>query len=114
MEAGKNIVALSRPGTWVIGYQVGSAIGKAVPVPTMTGGTAGKGGSTSVFLHSPDTWREIWQQIEKVTSTEWVIESSVHELRKWGLEDEDLSWMRHAERGFEFIARRIDRPGSRN
>lgn len=108
VKAAKNMVALSRPGTWMVGYQIGSVIGRAVPVRTTTGGTIGAAGSTSKFYHNPDTWQDIWRQIEEETGTEWAVESSLHELKEWGLEEEDSVWMGPAARGFEFIVRRVD------
>ena len=50
VEVCKNVVALSRPGTWVVGYQIGSAVGMAIPLSTRAGGTAGAGDSTSRFF----------------------------------------------------------------
>ena len=113
LQAGKNMVALSRTGTWIMGWQIGSALGRAVPVRSTTGGTTGAAGSTSRFFHTPDTWKEMWRQVQEETGSEWVVESSLHNLREWGLEDEDLTWMGPAARGFEFIVRRIDNPGSK-
>ena len=108
VEAGKNIVSLSRPGTWVIGYQIGSSLGKASPSSATTGGAAGATGGSSGFFHNPDTWQKLWQQIEKETKTVWEVESSIHDLKASGLEDEDLVWMGPTACRFEFHVRRLD------
>ncbi|KAK3173825.1 hypothetical protein OEA41_007157 [Lepraria neglecta] len=108
VEAGKNMVALSRLGTWLVGYQIGSSVGRAVPVRTTTGGEAGGAGSKTKFFHTPETWREMWRQVQRETGTEWEVESSLRPLKEWGLEDEDSAWMGPAARGFEFIVRRVD------
>ena len=108
VAAGKNMVALSRAGTWLLGYQIGSSVGRAVPNRTKTGGKAGTTGGTSKFYHTPETWQELWRQIERETGTEWVVEGSIRELREWGWEDEDFVWMGPAARGLEFFARRVD------
>lgn len=110
VEAGKNMVALSRSGTWVVGYQIGSAVGRAVPVRTGSGGTAGTAGSTSKFLHNRDTWQELWSQIEEETGTKSSVESCLVELKEWGLEHEDSAWMGLAARGLEYMVRRVDDP----
>ena len=38
----------------------------------------------------------------------WEVESSLHSLKEWGLEDEDYAWMGPHARGFEFIVRMVD------
>ena len=108
VEAGKNIVSLSRPGTWVIGYQIGSSSGKAFPLSTTTGGAAGATGGLSRFFHNPDTWQKLWQQTEKETDMVWVVESSIYDLKASGLEDGDLVWMGPAAWRLEFNVRRLD------
>ena len=105
VKAGKNLVALSRAGTWLIGYQIGSSVGRAVPNRTNTGG---KIPSKTKFYHTPETWQEMWRQIERETETEWDVKSSIHALTEWGWNDEDFAWMGPAARGLEFFARRID------
>ena len=82
IQAGKNMVSLSRPGTWLVGYHIGSVIGRAVPVKATTGGSTGSAGSNTRFLHSQDTWQDIWRHIGEETGTEWVVESSIHELKE--------------------------------
>ena len=59
VEAGKIMVALSRPGIRLIGRQIGHSIGMAVPVATITGDGVGGAAGTTRFLHIPETWREI-------------------------------------------------------
>ena len=108
VQAGKNIVTMSRPGAWVVGYHIGSVIGRAVPVKTTTGGVAGTAGSDTKFIHNPDTWREMWRTIGEETGTQWIAESWLRDLKDWGLESEDSGWMGAAARAFEFIVRRVD------
>ena len=108
VEAGKNIVALSRLGTLLIGRHIGHSIGMAIPVATVTGGEVGGAGSTTRFFHDSETWREMWRRIQRETGTVWEVESSLHSLKEWGLEDEDYAWMGPHARGLEFIVRRVD------
>lgn len=113
IEAGKHIVALSRPGTWIVGYQVGSATPRAVPVKTTSGGEAGAAGSTTKFIHNPESWQEMWQQVERETGTQWVVECSVRPLSQWGREDEDSAWMGPNATGLDFFMRRVGDSSSR-
>lgn len=65
------MVALPRLGTWLVGYQIGSSIGSAVPLCTTTGGELGGAGSKTRFFHTPEMWQELWRQIQIKTSTKW-------------------------------------------
>ena len=103
-----NLVKLSNPKTWIIGHQIGSSIGRAIPVHPNTGGEAGGAGSTTKFFHTPKTWQAMWRQVEESTGTKWEIESSSIPLKEWGVEDEDSAWMGPNARGFQFFARRTD------
>lgn len=108
VQAGKNMVLLSRPGTWIVGYQIGSELGRAAPVKITTGGAAGAAGGGSKFFHNSNTWRDLWGQIQLETGTEWIVTCSMCSLREWGWEDEDTLWMGSFARGLEFIVRRVD------
>ena len=108
IEAGKNMIALSRPGTWLVGYHIGSVDSEAVPVGMNAGGKAGTGGSKTRFLHNSETWQEMWRQLQEETSTEWEIESFLLPLEEWDWGGEDSAWMGPSARGFEFIVRRVD------
>ena len=88
VEAGKNMVALSRPGTMLVGRHIVSAIGMAIPLGTITDGEARSAGSKTRFRHTPETWQEMWRQIQEETGTEWEVESSLHPLKEWDLVDE--------------------------
>lgn len=113
LKAAKNMVCLSRPGTWVVGYQIGSVVAGARRVKTTTGGPSGAAGSKSRFFHNPETWQDLWRLVGKETRTEWMIESRIIELKEWGLEDEDSAWMGPTAMGLEFIIRRVNNPTSK-
>ena len=111
VEAGKNMVALSRLGTMLIGRHIGNSIGMAIPVATITGGEVGGADSKTRFFHTPETWREMWRRIQRETGTEWEVESSLHGLKEWRLDEEDYAWMGPHARGIEFTVRRVDVKG---
>ena len=113
VKAAKNMVSLSRLGTWVVGYQIGSVVAGAIPVSIATGSSSGATGSTSKFYHSTETWQDLWRQIGKETHTNWVVESWMLDLKEWGLEDEDFAWMGPNAIGFDFIVRRVDNSASK-
>ncbi|KAL8833987.1 MAG: hypothetical protein Q9170_003989 [Blastenia crenularia] len=103
----KNIVALSQSNSWVVGWQIGSINGAALPVRTETGGETGSAGSDTKLFHNDATWRELWQQVGQETNTEWSVETRMQALSEWGYEKEDTNWMGRGAIGFEFICRRV-------
>ncbi|KAL8901481.1 MAG: hypothetical protein Q9207_005179 [Kuettlingeria erythrocarpa] len=106
IKAARNMVALSRQGSWVIGWQVGSISGATLPVRTQTGGSSGAAGGDSKLFHNEETWQALWQQIGKETDTQWSVETRMQPLEQWGYEKEDTAWMGPRAIGFEFLCRR--------
>ena len=45
------------------------------------------------FLHSNETWKEMWKAVELESGMKWEIESRLSELVDWGPEPEDSRWM---------------------
>jgi hypothetical protein len=105
IQAVKNVVKLSRSGTQIIGYQIGRPdqlegellIGKSA----MTGPNG-----QNPFLHSPESFKRMWSEAEKQTSTQWTVEASAQPLTEWDLEKEDFIWMGPHATGLEFVATR--------
>ncbi|KAL9013394.1 MAG: hypothetical protein Q9173_001910 [Seirophora scorigena] len=106
IQAAKNVVALSRQGSWVVGWQAGSVKGRALPVGTQTGGSSGSAGSDTKMIHNQATWQALWQQVGEETGTQWSIETRMQPLEQWGYEEEDTAWMGPGVMGLEFICRR--------
>lgn len=111
ITAAKNLVALSKPGTWILGYQIGSRIGRAVPniVQKDEGDEGTADGENMAFFHSEQTWRHMWKIVERVSGTKWRVESRLRELLNWGLEPEDSRWMGPNAVRLEFFCCRVDK-----
>ncbi|KAL8671555.1 MAG: hypothetical protein Q9168_003940 [Polycauliona sp. 1 TL-2023] len=103
----KNIVGLGSRDAWVVGWQVGSSHGRALPIDTQTGGHSGSAGSDTRLFHNDRTWQELWQEVGEATGTEWAVETSMQPLEAWGYEKEDTAWMGPGAVGFEYICRRV-------
>ncbi|KAL8651930.1 MAG: hypothetical protein Q9210_002985 [Variospora velana] len=106
VQVAKNIIALSRQGSWVVGWQVGSVDGVALPVQTQAGGSTGSAGSHTRQFHNRETWQALWQRVGEETDTQWSVETHMEPLKQWGYEKEDTAWMGPSATGFEFICRR--------
>ncbi|KAL8974488.1 MAG: hypothetical protein Q9197_001278 [Variospora fuerteventurae] len=107
IQVAKNIIALSSKDSWVVGWQVGSVDGVALPVRTQTGGSSGSAGSQTKQFHNKETWEAMWQRAGEETNTQWSVETHMEPLEQWGYEKEDTAWMGPGATGLEFICRRM-------
>ena len=97
IEAIRRVVEMSRPGTWVVGLQigtVGSLEGK-MPPPW-----------NAMFLHNVESFEKIWQLVGEETSTKWTVNAALVDMEAWGMEKEDFEWMPASCRGFNFMVTR--------
>ncbi|KAG7008073.1 tRNA dimethylallyltransferase [Physcia stellaris] len=103
VRAGRNVALLSRPGTWVVGSQVGSLqAGEKAGAQAGTSSTSTAAAATR-FFHNLESWRELWGRIGVETGTEWTVEGCLVDLvQGWGVEAEDVEWMGADARGLEF------------
>ena len=108
VRAGRNVALLSRPGTWVVGCQVGSLqAGEKAGAQAGTSSTS-TAAATTRFFHDLESWRELWGRIGVETGTEWTVEGCLVDLvQGWGVEAEDVEWMGPDARGLEFRVCRV-------
>lgn len=104
VDALRRLVGVCRPGAWIVGYQVGSDLGREVKVGAC--GATGKAGVSAKLFHNVESFGRLWREVEERTGTEWMVEASMWALSDWGLEVEDFEWMGPFARGLQFIATR--------
>lgn len=92
----KKIVGLSKPGTVLVGYQQGRQRARKYRRPW-----------GMMFYHNLGSYKRLWEIVQRQTSTRWAINVKQVELREWGMEDEDLTWMPEDRRGINFVITRI-------
>ena len=97
IEAAKKIVDMSRPGTCLLGYQIGRVQSAEVQRPW-----------GFMFYHNVESFKELWRQIERDTGTKWVLDVSLVDLDQWGMEKQDYKWMTAGSRGLNFVVTRSD------
>lgn len=66
----------NKRGTVVLGHQIGSSKPGEYPHPASSAGVT--------FLHSQETFRKLWNEVEKQTATEWQLKSSMRTLQTKG------------------------------
>lgn len=111
LKVAKNLVAFTKPGALIVGYQIGSRSGRAVPrvmrkVEDHVKEKKDKQPQTT-FHHNVRTWSDMWKAVEKESGTRWGVESKLDELKNWGLEPEDSKWMGSEAVAIAFICRKL-------
>jgi len=99
VEAAKQLVYFSKPGTLVIGFQIGSAEAKEVQSQQFSG--------TKQWRHDPDSLRRMWDVVGEETGTKWRIEGRVMEWERIGLDATDVRFMEAGDMPVEFVVERV-------
>ena len=68
VQAAQRIVALSRPGTILAGYQIGAKSAEDV----QTGW--GKGSGSKLFYHNRESFEKMWTEAGQATKTKWKVD----------------------------------------
>ena len=91
----KRIARLSKVGTVVVGYQRAREEQMTWLRPW-----------GHMYIHSLQTFKDIWHQLGVETGTSWVVDARLVELEAWGMEPEDKAWMDQPAKGVDFVITR--------
>ena len=108
IQAAKHLSALVKPGGWIVGFQVGSKVGRSVPKIVRIEDGNCDGETAMAFFHNNETWMEMWKVVERESGARWEVESGLSELGEWGLESEDWNWMGRNAVGIAFVCRKVE------
>jgi ubiquinone/menaquinone biosynthesis C-methylase UbiE len=82
IKACKTMVKMSKPGSIIIGYQLGQTDFQSHKTPW-----------GMMCFHNAKTFRQMWGLVAEETNTSWDVEIEEAHLRDWGMEPEDSAWM---------------------
>lgn len=86
------------PGSLIVGFQAGGLTTKI-----------GKGPEDSKWeaqLQTPETWKEMWDEVGKVTNTKWRTEAKVRKWEEVGYDPKDTAYMGEDVQVLEFVVTR--------
>ncbi|KAH8157796.1 hypothetical protein CIB48_g10457 [Xylaria polymorpha] len=100
-NAAKILVEFTRPGTWVVGNQVGNVVPQAVSLPGMP---------TPIYRHSPDSFIKMWDEVGTATATQLETWATLRPLEDLGFDPRDMVWAEEGLGVLEFRVKRITSP----
>ena len=83
----------SRPGTVVIGNQIGNAEGRLTSMGT--------------WQHGPDSWKEMWEMVGKETDTEWETDAELRTFEECRATYASTAWLGEGAGFLFFTCRRV-------
>jgi len=99
VRTGTALTQFTRPGAIIAGLQAGKAEAGIVLNPGLT---------VPVWVHSPESWVRLWDEIGVATGTRWETQAWLR-LWEWvGVDRADMAWMGSDLRLFEFVMRRVE------
>lgn len=99
-EACKKLVYFSKPGTLIVGFQIGSAEAKEVQHPQLSDYTH--------WRHDPQSLQKMWDSVGKDTGTKWKVEAWVRNWQFIGLDESDNKFMRPDDAPVDFVVERVE------
>ncbi|KAL9121468.1 MAG: hypothetical protein Q9187_001970 [Circinaria calcarea] len=98
VEAAKKLVALSKPGSLVVGYQIGNLEGKRV---------VNRFSQVPQWRHDPASFEMMWNQVGAETGSTWETKACLRSWEDMGWDPEDQAWMEPGDRVIDFVVSRI-------
>ncbi|KAI1169935.1 hypothetical protein F4777DRAFT_571173 [Nemania sp. FL0916] len=98
VNAAKILSEFTKPGTWVVGNQVGNVIPQTVKLPGMP---------TPIYRHNPDSFKRMWDEVGTATETQWETDATLRPIQELGFDPRDMVWAEEGHGMLEFRAKRI-------
>ena len=99
VEGAKRLVDLSRPGTVVFGFQLGSVTPKVTLVPHQEHG---------YYRHDAGTWKKMWDQVGEETGTKWDAKATLRTWEEIGLDSKPVAYLGEDARMMDFAVTRME------
>lgn len=103
VAAAKNLCMLSRPGSVVVGFQVGST---DYTHQAGVRSNPGESDEAQPYLHSEESLREFWAQVGKETGTTWEPQSQLLTWEQVGWDPKRQAYLGEAARIIQFVVTR--------
>ena len=93
----QQILPLTKVGTMIIGYQIGSVTAYQDWCTPYDG----------IWYHDTYSFKDWWNIAELWYGGKWSVEAELVPFENWGMEKEDYDWMPETHRGLQFAVTRV-------
>jgi hypothetical protein len=97
VAAAKILVAFSKPGSVVVGYQIGNVEGKEVVFPAT---------KRAVWRHDSTSLERMWRQVGAETGSTWETKAVLRSWESIGQDSESNSFLEPGNRALDFVITR--------
>ena len=98
IAAGMQLTALSRPGTLVVGFQVGTVGENLIKASDLA--------KSDCYWHSPETFQRMWNQVGEETGTAWASEAQLKTWEEIGWDPQETAYLGEEARILQFVVHR--------
>ncbi|KAI1321255.1 hypothetical protein F5Y16DRAFT_389050 [Xylariaceae sp. FL0255] len=99
LTAAKALVEFTKPGTWIVGNQIGHPIAQE-------GTTSGI--SSRIYSHNPETFAKMWDDAGAATGTKWETEAKTRAFGSFGFDEKDMDFLKTGHIVLEFRVKRLE------
>lgn len=100
LNAAAMLAYFTKPGSLIVGLQMGKPVAGEVTTGEL---------KVPLFLHTPESFANLWNEAGESTSTKWETEAWPRSWEHIGVDPADMAWMGADVRPFEFAVRRVRR-----
>ena len=98
IEVAKKLVAFSKPGSLVVGYQIGNEKGREIMVRALR---------MRVWRHDPTSFEKMWSVVGAETNTTWKTKAWLRSWAEMGWDPKDQSFLEPGDMAIDFVVTRI-------
>lgn len=98
VTAAKKLVAFSKPGSLVVGYQIGNVQGKEVVFPAT---------KRAVWRHDPASFERMWKQVGVETGSSWETKATLRTWESIGQDSESNKFLEKGNMALDFVVERV-------
>lgn len=98
VEACKRLTSLSKPGSLIVGNQIGNLTAQAIALDSIP---------HPLWRHNEQSFAKLWAEVGLATNTTWECSAWLRSFEEMSWKPEDSAWMEEGVRVLEFAARRM-------
>ena len=99
VEAAEKLVAFSKRGSLVIGYQIGNVEGKQI---------VNRAFQLPQWRHDPASFEKMWNQVGGETGSTWETKAWLRSWEDMGWDPKDQAWMEPGDKVIDFVVTRTN------